>query len=156
MGKIRRLIPLKMLIAAAVIFGLSFAARPLIAAFIPPEIATSDVLIIAIPFLFIFVPIILCFMSFIVFVGKLLEQRVPEGLYKAVEYVFIAGIVLGILGMFQPWAFALFKIGFFVLFGSLLCFMVWSHVIMKRTRRHGSQAAAEAHAAAADGARGGK
>jgi hypothetical protein len=147
MGKIRRLIPLKMLVAAAVIFGLSFAARPLIAAFIPPEIASSDVLIIAIPFLFIFVPIILCFMSFIVFFGKLLEQRVPEGLYKAVEYVFIAGIVLGILGMFQPWAFALFKIGFFVLFGSLLCFMVWSHVAAKRTRRHGSHAAAEAHAA---------
>lgn len=147
MGKIRRLIPLKMLIAAAVLFGLSFAARPLIAALVPPEVASTEVLVIAIPFLFIFVPIILCFMSLIVFVGKLLEQKVPEGLYRAIEYVFIAGIVLGILGMFQPWVFGLFKIGFFVLFGSLLGFMIWSHVLVKRARRHGSHEAAEAQSA---------
>ena len=148
MGKIRRLIPVKLLIAAAVIFGLSFATRPLIAALIPPETASSDVLIIAIPFLFLFVPIILAYMSVIVFVGKLLQNRVPEKVYRSIEYVFIAGIVLGILGMFQPWTFVLFKAGFFVLFGSLLGFMIWSHVMMKRTRRHGShEAAAEAHAA---------
>jgi len=49
--------------------------------------------------------------------------------------VFIAGIFLGIIAMFQPWVFALFKIGFFVLFGSLLGFMIWSHVAMKRARR---------------------
>jgi hypothetical protein len=154
MGKIRRLIPLKLLIAAAVIFGLSFAARPLISALVPPEVASTDVLIIAIPFLFIFVPIILGYMALIVFVGKLLAQKIPEGVYKAVEYVFIAGIVLGILGMFQPWTFVLFKAGFFVLFGSLLGFMIWSHVMMKRTRRHGShEAAAEAAAGAAGGAR---
>jgi hypothetical protein len=157
MGKIRRLVPLKMLIAAAVIFGLSFATRPLIAAFVPPEVASSEVLIIAVPFLFIFVPIILSYMSFIVFVGKLLEQRVPERVYKVIEYMFIAGIVLGILGMFQPWAFPLFKIGFFVLFGSLLGFMVWSHVAMKRTRRHGShEAAAEAAGGGAGRAQGGE
>jgi hypothetical protein len=147
MGKIRRLIPVKLLIAAVVVFGLSFATRPLIAAFVPPETASSDVLIIAIPFLFLFVPIILAYMSVIVFVGKLLQDRVPERVYKGIEYVFIAGIVLGILGMFQPWAFVLFKAGFFVLFGSLLGFMIWSHVAAKRTRRHGSHAAAEAHAA---------
>jgi hypothetical protein len=130
MGKIRRLIPMKLLIAAAVVFGLSFATRPLIAAIIPPEQASSDVLVIAIPFLFIFVPIILCYMSVI---------------------VFIAGIGLGIFGMFQPWVFALFKIGFLVLLASVLGFIMWSHVVMKRTRRHGSHAAAEAQAAAEGG-----
>ena len=147
MGKIRRLIPVKLLIAAAVIFGLSFATRPLIAALIPPDQASSDVLIIAIPFLFIFVPIILCYMSVIVFVGKLLQNRVPEKAYRSIEYVFIAGIGLGIFGMFQPWVFSFFKIGFLVLLASVLGFILWSHVVMKRTRRHGSQAAAEAHAA---------
>jgi hypothetical protein len=151
MGKIRRLIPVKLLIAAAVVFGLSFATRPLIAALIPPEQASSDVLVIAIPFLFIFVPIILCYMSVIVFVGKLLQNRVPEKVYRAIEYVFIAGIGLGIFGMFQPWVFALFKIGFLVLLASVLGFIMWSHVVMKRTRRHGSHAAAEAQAAAEGG-----
>jgi hypothetical protein len=142
MGKIRPLIPVKLLVAAAVVFGLSFAARPLIGALVPPEQAASDVLIIAIPFLLIFVPIILAYMSVIVFVGKLLKERVPERVYRAIEYVFIAGIALGILSMFQPWLFALFKIGFLVLLASTLGFILWSHVIMKRTRRQGSHSAA--------------
>ena len=133
--KIRPLIPLKLLIAAAVLFSLSFAARPALNAMVPDLQTSSNVLIIAIPFLLIFVPIILLFMSFIVFVSKILFQRVPERTYKAIEYVFIAGIILGILSMFQPWTFILFKPGFFMLFCSLLGFMVWSHVGMKRERR---------------------
>jgi hypothetical protein len=135
MMKIRPLIPLKLLISAAVLFGLSFAARPVLNALVPDLQASSNVLLIALPFLLVFVPIILLFMSFIVFVSKVLEHRIPEAAYKIVEYVFIAGIVFGILGMFQPWTFLLFKPGFFVLFGSLLGFMVWSHVAMKRVRR---------------------
>jgi hypothetical protein len=83
----------------------------------------------------VFVPIILLFMALIVFVSKILHQRIPERAYKSVEYVFIVGIVAGIVSMFQPWTFMLFKPGFFVLFGSLLGFMIWSHVAMKRERR---------------------
>jgi lipoprotein signal peptidase len=142
MGKIRPLIPVKLLVAAAVVFGLSFTARPLIDALVPQEKATSDVLIIAIPFLLIFVPIILSYMAVIVFVGKLLRERIPERAYRAIEYVFIAGIALGILSMFQPWLFALFKIGFLVLLASTLGFILWSHVMVKRTRRQGSNPAA--------------
>ena len=142
MGKIRTLIPVKLLVAAAVVFGLSFTARPLIDALVPQEKATSDVLIIAIPFLLIFVPIILSYMAVIVFVGKLLRERIPERVYRAIEYVFIAGIALGILSMFQPWLFALFKIGFLVLLASTLGFILWSHVVMKRTRRQESRPAA--------------
>jgi hypothetical protein len=133
--KIRPLIPLKLLITAAVLLGLSFAARPALEALVPDLQTSSNVLIIAIPFLLIFVPIILGYMSLIVFVSKLLHQRVPEPVYKFIEYVFIAGIVAGILCMFQPWVFTLFKIGFFLLFGSLLGFMIWSHLAMKQRRR---------------------
>jgi hypothetical protein len=133
--KIRPLIPLKLLIAAVVLFGLSFAARPFLNAVVPDLQTSSNVLIIAIPFLLIFVPIILGYMCVIVFLSKLLYRRVPEAAYKAIEYVFIAGIVLGILSMFQPWVFALFKIGFFVLLGSLLGFMIWSHVAVKQRQR---------------------
>ncbi len=141
MGKIRSLIPIKLLVAAVVVFGLSFAARPLIDAIVPAEQASSDVLIIAIPFLLIFVPIILAYMSVIVFVGKLLKERIPEPIHRAIEYVFIAGIAFGILSMFQPWLFALFKIGFLVLLASTLGFILWSHVSMKRTRRQVSSSA---------------
>jgi hypothetical protein len=135
MMKIRPLIPLKLLIAAAVLYALSFAAEPALKALVPDLQSSRNVLLIALPFLLVFIPIILLYMAFIVFVGKLLEHRVPETPYKIIEYVFIVGIVLGILGMFQPWTFLLFKPGFFVLFGSLLGFMVWSHVAMKRVRR---------------------
>ncbi len=133
--KIRDLIPLKLLIAAAVLLGLSFAARPVLAALVPDLQSSTNVLLLALPFLLVFVPIILGFMAVIVFVSKLLHQRVPERVYKVIEYVFIVGILLGIVSMFQPWTFTLFKRGFFVLFGSLIAFMIWSHVAMKHDRR---------------------
>jgi hypothetical protein len=133
--KIRELIPLKLLISAAVLLGLSFASRPVLNALVPNFEKSTNVIVLAIPFLLVFVPIILTFMALIVFVSKILHRRVPERAYKAVEYVFIAGIVLGIIAMFQPWTFVLFKPGFFSLFASLLAFMVWSHVAMKQDRR---------------------
>ncbi len=133
--KIRPLIPLKLIVSAAVLFGLSFAARPALSSLVPDLATSSNVLLIAIPFLLVFVPIILAYMALIVFLSKLLHRRVPQPVYTTIEYLFIAGIVLGILGMFQPWAFPLFKIGFFLLLGSLLGFMIWSHVAVKHRQR---------------------
>jgi hypothetical protein len=135
MAKIRALIPLKLLISAAVLLGLSFAARPAIVALASAEQANSNVLLIAIPFLLIFIPIILGYMAVIVFVGKLIGGRVPEAVHRFIEYVFIAGIFLGIVGMFQPWVFALFKVSFLILLFSTLSFILWSHVMAKRTTR---------------------
>ncbi len=40
----------------------------------------------------------------------------------------IAGIILGILGMIQPWVFELFRYGFYVLLLSTLVYIVISHV----------------------------
>ena len=131
----RDLVPRKLLVSAVVLLALSFLSRPALRALVPDLETSTNVILLAIPFLLVFVPIILGFMGLIVFVSKLMHQRVPERAYRAIEYVFIAGILLGIAGMFQPWTFALFKPGFFVLFGSLLGFMVWSHVAMKQDRR---------------------
>ena len=133
--KIRPLIPLKLLIAAAVLLALSFAARPVLSALVPDLESSTNALLLAIPFVLVFVPIILGFMALIVFVSKVIHQRVPERAYKIIEYVFIIGIVLGIISMFQPWTFLLFKPGFFMLFGSLIGFMIWSHVAAKQIRR---------------------
>jgi F0F1-type ATP synthase membrane subunit a len=126
---------MKLLIAAAALLALSPAARPALRALFGAERAGTDILLVAIPFLMVFVPIILGFMALIVFVSKLLEGRVPERVYTAIEYVFVAGIALGIFGMFQPWLFPLFRVGFLILFASLLGFMIWSHVLVKRKKR---------------------
>ncbi len=40
----------------------------------------------------------------------------------------IAGIMVGILFMIQPWVFALFKVGFLALLVSTLTFIVVSHI----------------------------
>jgi mannose/fructose/N-acetylgalactosamine-specific phosphotransferase system component IIC len=135
MTKIRELIPLKLLIAAAVLFALSFVATPVLSVWVPDLQSSKNALLLAIPFLLVFIPILLLYMALTVVLSKILYQRVSERVYKAIEYVFIVGIVVGIISMFQPWTFLLFKPGFFILFGSLLGFMVWSHVPMKRERR---------------------
>ena len=65
---------------------------------------------------------------FIGFVARRLKDKVPRRLYSLIEGLIIGGIVLGILGMFQPWVLWGFRIGFNVLFFSTLAYIVWSHV----------------------------
>jgi len=135
MVKIRSLIPVKLLVSAAVVLILSPIARPVIETLATRERVSQNVLLSAIPFVLFFVALVLVYMALIVFAGKLLSNRVPEGVYRTIEYVLIAGIALGVVGMFQPWLFALFKISFFVLLLSTLSFILWSHIILKRARR---------------------
>jgi hypothetical protein len=135
MVKIRSLIPVKLLVSAGVMLILSPVARPVIETLATKEEVSQNVLLTSIPFVLFFVSLVLLYMALIVFAGKLLGDRVPEALYRAIEYVLIAGIALGVLGMFQPWVFALFKVGFFVLLLSTLSFILWSHITLKRARR---------------------
>ena len=135
MAKIRSMIPVKLLVSAAVVLILSPIARPVIETLATKEQVSQNVLLSAIPFVLFFVAIVLVYMALIVFAGKLLSNRVREGVYRTIEYVLIAGIALGVLGMFQPWLFALFKISFFVLLLSTLSFILWSHITLKRARR---------------------
>ncbi len=135
MGKVRQLIPLRLLISAVVSLGLSFATRPVIGALVPAEEASSNLLLIAVPYLLVFIPIILGYIALIVFISKLFYGRVPEGLYRVIEYAFIAGIATGVLAMFQPWLRSLFKVGFFMLLFCTLGFILWSHILFQRARR---------------------
>jgi hypothetical protein len=135
MGKIRSLIPVKLLVSAAAVLILSPIARPVIESLATKEQISQNVLLTAIPFVLFFVSLVLVYMALIVFAGKLLSNRIPEGVYRSIEYVLIAGIALGVLGMFQPWLFGLFKISFFVLLLSTLSFILWSHITLKRARR---------------------
>jgi hypothetical protein len=114
---------------------LGLVAGPLIRARATPEQLASNVLLSAIPFILIFVAIILTFITLIVVLASTLSNNIPLRIYKPVERVLIAGIVLGIIGMFQPWAFIAYRIGFFVLLISTLGFIVWSHIVPKGVSR---------------------
>ncbi len=60
-------------------------------------------LIKAIPFVAIFVSIVLVFICLIVIVAVTLEGKVPLRSYRPIEYLLIAGILLGVVGLFQGW-----------------------------------------------------
>ena len=135
MVKIRSLIPVKLLVSAGVMLILSPVAKPVIETLATKEEVSENVLLTSIPFVLFFVSLVLLYMALIVFAGKLLGNRVPEAAYRTIEYVLIAGIALGVVGMFQPWIFALYKVGFFVLLVSTLSFILWTHITLKRARR---------------------
>jgi hypothetical protein len=88
----------------------------------------------AVYFIVGFVAIIVAFIAFIVFLAKKFNGKIPPGIYNTVEKIIIAGIVLGIFGMFQPWIHLGYRIGFHLLLASTLAFIVWSHLTPKTER----------------------
>ena len=88
----------------------------------------------AVYFIVGFVAIIVAFIIFIVFLSKRLSGNVPQPLYAVIEKIIIAGIVLGIVGMFQPWIHLGFRVGFHLLLFSTLAYIVWSHITPRATR----------------------
>ncbi|MCL4863226.1 MAG: hypothetical protein KJZ93_27720 [Caldilineaceae bacterium] len=82
------------------------------------------------PLLFIagFVVILGLFIAFIRAVSSRLSGRIGQTQFERWERVLIGGIVLGVVGMFQPWLFAGYKYGFLLLLFSTLGFIVWSHI----------------------------
>jgi hypothetical protein len=86
-------------------------------------------------FLTVFLAILLAFIFFgVVFTSRELSGRVSARIYNIVEKLIIAGILLGVVGMFQPWAHVLYRIGFHLLLVSTLAFIVWSHISPRATR----------------------
>ena len=124
-------VPIGLPIAAVVTLILGFAAGPVIQATATEEQLATNVLLSAIPFVLIFVSIILFFITLVWWVASLLNHKIPERIYRPIEIITIAGIGLGIFGMFQPWSFTAYRLGFFLLFGSTLAFILWSHVVPK-------------------------
>jgi len=84
-------------------------------------------LIKAIPFVAVFVSIVLAFACVIVLAAITLNGRVPERSYRPIEAIIIAGILLGVVGLFQGWKLFAYEYGFLLLLFSVLAFMVWSH-----------------------------
>ena len=83
-------------------------------------------------FITCFIAVLAAFITFIVRLSRRLHRKVNPRIYNAIEGVIIAGIVLGVVGMFQPFTKALYEPGFLVLLFSTLGFIVWSHVTPAR------------------------
>jgi len=121
-------VPIGMPIAAVVLLVLGLVVRPLILNNASEQQLARNVLLSAIPFILIFAAIVIVFMSVVWFVASKLNDNVSQKLYRPVELALMGGILLGIFLMFQPWLFGLFRVGFFLLLGSTLGFILWSHV----------------------------
>jgi len=129
--KIRPRVPLGLIISIIVMIILGFVAEPTIQAMASEEQLARNVLLSALPFIFFFVSIVLIFIALIILVASILNHNIPHNVYRPVELTTIGGIVLGIVGMFQPWWFGGFRLGFFLLLISTLAFILWSHIVPK-------------------------
>jgi Na+/citrate or Na+/malate symporter len=86
-------------------------------------------------FITVFLAILMAYIFFvIVFASALLSGKVPQRIYGPIEIIIIAGIVLGVVGMFQPWLQLGFQVGFYLLLASTLSFIVWSHITPRAAR----------------------
>ena len=138
MKKIRLRIPIGLFIAIAVTLVLGLVAGPIITSQTTEKQRATNVLLSAIPFILIFVSILLAFISLIKMSADVLNDNISPRIHRAIETVLIAGIVLGVLGMFQPWLIIFYKVGFLVLLVSTLGFIWWSHIKPKSERRQSS------------------
>jgi hypothetical protein len=135
MTKSRLRIPVGLLIAIVVILILGLIARPIITSLTTEKQRATNVLLSAIPFILIFIAILLAFISLINMSASVLNDHISPRIHGTIEKVLIAGIVLGVIGMFQPWLMIFYKVGFMVLLVSTLGFIWWGHVRPKRERR---------------------
>jgi hypothetical protein len=135
MKKRRFHFPVGLFIAIVVTLILGLVASPVIKALTTEKQRATNVLLSALPFILIFVAILLTFIALINMSSSLLNDNIPSRIHSAVEKLLIAGIVLGVVGMFQPWLMIFYKTGFMVLLVSTLGFIWWGHVKPKRERR---------------------
>lgn len=91
--------------------------------------APANLFALMLPFILIFVAIILAFIAFIILLATTLNDRVSADAHRLIERALIGGIILGVLGMIQPWVLDLFKWGFLLLLFCTLSYIVWSHIV---------------------------
>lgn len=120
--------PIALPVIAALLIVFGFIASRLIPTMVTEQQLATNVLLSAIPFILIFVGILLFYITLIVLAASALNGLVAPRLYTVITRVIIAGILLGIVGMFQPWVMAFYTRGFSVLLISTLAYILWSHV----------------------------
>jgi hypothetical protein len=127
----RYLNPIKWLGGIAVIaiaFGVIF---PALRDAIPDERVRTGVLLQAVPFFAFFVAVLLTFILLIVLTARRYGGVVPRRTYNGIEWTLIAGIIGGVIFLFQSFSFVPYRYGFLLLLVSLLSFILWSHVPLR-------------------------
>lgn len=129
-------VPAALPITAIVLILLGVAANFLIQTYVPPKQLAQNVLLNAIPFILIFVAIILLYATLIIWLSSIYSGRISPRAFRVGEIITIGGIIAGIVMVFQPWIFPAFPIGFVVLLVATLGFILWSHIHPKQTMRY--------------------
>lgn len=120
----------------AFVFGLLF--KPILQNLLPINLR-DDVIMLALPFVAYFAAILLLFILGINLISKRLHMSIPHRTHQAVEYTIIAGILAGIIALFQPWTIGPFRYGFSLLLFSTLAFILWSHVTPQSAQNDSGQ-----------------
>ena len=121
-------VPKALPITIVVLLVLGIAASRLIPTLVSSEALSRNVLISAIPFILIFVAILLTYIMLIVMVATAINDQVDARVYNWIMRIVIAAIILGIVGMFQALKIQFYTYGFVALFIATLTYILWSHV----------------------------
>jgi hypothetical protein len=119
--------PITLLIIAAVLLVVGLVMNSLMST-LSEDVLRDNLMIMAIPFLAIFIAILLFYIGLINTLMRAFSGHIPPRVYRVLFGAAVVGIVLGVIMMFQPWALAIYRVGFMILLVSLLSFMVISHI----------------------------
>jgi|GEM_PF-922457 len=97
-----------------------------------PEATRNSVLTHAVPFFAAFVGVLLLFILVIVLVALRFNGKIPDRTYANIEKLIVAGILFGVVCLFNPWSFVPYRYGFGLLLISTLAFILWSHIAPPR------------------------
>jgi hypothetical protein len=121
----------KPLIVGAILVAIFLVLKTVLPPLLEPETAQW------VSFFATLVAILSGYICFIAFVSRLLSGRISERVFGYLEKLLIAGILLGIAGMFQPWVPVFYPLGFIVLFAATWIFTLWGYVVPKSA--HGTE-----------------
>lgn len=124
----RKRLLLILLGVAVLLWVIGVAAIPYVQS-LDPKTRSDNIIISGIPFILIFIGIIVAFIDIIIFTATRLNNKIEERVHRPIELACIFGIVAGIIGMFQPFRVELYTLGFVLLLISTLAFIFWSHIV---------------------------
>jgi len=128
----RKQLLLILLGVAVLLCVLGIVAQPIVDG-LDPKTKTSNAILNGIPFILIFIGVIVAFIDFTILMATVWNNKLPDTVHRPIERLLIIGIVGGIIGMFQPFTVTLYTLGFIVLLVSTIGYIFWSHIIPRVT-----------------------
>jgi hypothetical protein len=120
--------PFGLIIASVLLVTWGLVYKSVILVTILDKTQINPVILIAIPFISYFMASLLVYIFVVNVVSHILSYRIPENIYRLINIFVMAGIVGGVMMIFQPFSLAAYKPSFMVVLISLLGFILWSHV----------------------------